>query len=214
MKTTAIAVLLGLCGLGVLGVVLGFNNGPELPTSPQEFRAWFEQEDNGFIRTKTIGAVTFAVQQRPAELMAANEIFNSTVTAEAAAAIQDGYRNSRYFALRISPTDAAGPQAGDAMQAASLNFADYSDKIKYLSYHLQEHTQLVAGGDTIEPSIYHYERGYEANPVQTFLFAFPRMEDRADDALTFIFNDPIFQAGRLKFRFDQEAQLVPEIPIH
>ena len=57
MKTTAIAVLLGLCGLGVLGVVLGFNNGPELPTSPQEFRAWFEQEDNGFIRTKTIGAV-------------------------------------------------------------------------------------------------------------------------------------------------------------
>jgi hypothetical protein len=76
----------------------------------------------------------------------------------------------------------------------------YEALIKELSFGMKDRISLVIGKDTLAPSLYHYERGFELGNHQRFLFAFPKGKEAAE-SFQVIYNDEIFSSSLLKFSF-------------
>jgi hypothetical protein len=77
----------------------------------------------------------------------------------------------------------------------------YSDRVNYFAFGMQNDIALVDGNDTLHCDLYHYERAYDVAPSATMLLGFAKKNgsDRKDKTL--IFYDRTFNKGMLKFKF-------------
>lgn len=184
------------------------------PKNLSEYAAWFKQEENGFVKARYINNLSFKVQYKPVDLMMVSEIKNSkersTLNLDS---LRATYGESKYFILQIGPDQREERKSGDLIRNISADYAAYSDKVKYLSFYLKDQVTLICGKDTIPPDLYHYERSFELSPVQTFLFAFQSEEALKGKDMTFVYQDELFNAGKLNFSFHIDESEMPEIKI-
>jgi len=209
MKKTAIYGLLG--SLLLAGGVLLFSAGRSAkPSTLTEYKVWFGNPDNGFLKERTVKNIRYSVQHRPAELMLLNELkAMPQATSATVQSLKESYGNSEYFLLQFGP-NGEGPQQGDLLKNLANNIEDHAELYRDLAFDINTRVRLVVAGDTLEPTLSHYEQGYELSANQRFLFAFPT-GDRSTEDMTFIYDDQLLEAGRLKFRFQENT--IPTLPI-
>lgn len=89
-----------------------------------------------------------------------------------------------------------------------LNTTDnqmYYDRIAYYSFASKNDTYVVEDLDTLKCDFVNFERTFDANPSIMLSFGFTRKSKLTNyKKLTFVFEDKIFNKGRLNFNFDTQ----------
>lgn len=178
-----------------------------------EYKAWFSDPENGFVKEKVVNDLRFGVQLRPVELMMLTELKQGEdILADQVDSLKASYGNSLYFLMEVSFEDAGKRRGADVVQSTVKSYNEFVEQVNRLSFELDDNVILVSGNDTIRPSLYHYERGYELGKKQSFLFAFPFNNEKTHEQVSFIYNDEVFKTGVNTFRFSTGKE-IPEFPI-
>lgn len=176
-----------------------------LPAS--EYINWLENVDNGLIKSKVIGDVTYRVvyKTRPYIILKKTdpiEVEKLNMKEEI-----EKYSDMEYFDFQIEHE-----QNWDPLKAELASSEDYYLRLKYYSFDLEKDIVMVEGGDTIPCAFSHFERTYGIVPYINVGLAFPKSELQSDK--TIIYNDPVFNAGLVKFQIKQKnINNIPDLNI-
>ena len=183
------------------------------PRTLGEYSAWFDDADNGYIKNLNIKNLTFSVQYRPIELMMLNDLVGVQPTASNLDSIKGTYGESEYFLFTVGPGEKFENASGDLIKNYSHDYGSYASIVKDFSFRASDHVQIVVDGDTLTPTLHHYEQGFELGAQQRILFAFQPAAPFDNANVQFIYDDEIFGAGRLKFKFKVDPSELPTLPI-
>ena len=200
MKVSRIALFISTI-IGAIALVGCSNN---INTS-FEYKKWCANQENGLVKTKQIGHLHFYVQRKPKALVALAELEeHPTLNQDSLIQI---YAGSDYYMLDISWKDENNTE--QPLRGKLTNYQEYAELVNQLSYSIAQNIKLEYEGEQIEPSIVHYEPGYELARSNRFMISFPAQQDLK--ASRFVFNDQYFGTGVQKFKFD-EITNIPELP--
>ena len=182
------------------------------PRSLAQYSNWFASLDNGYVKQKQVGKILYKVIYTPAEYLLSRQLAaDQTYDVEAIEAKLSELKAGKNFILQVGLASGEASGGEELLAAKVKDYEGYKQLIDQLSFNFQEQASLITNGDTLAPSMYHFERGYELAKTQTFLFAFPVSD--ATDEMTFRFEDPLFETGVNKFRFSQ-LKTIPPLPIN
>ncbi len=182
------------------------------PVTFSEYKLWFSDPDNGFVKKKEINDLVFSVQYRPVDYQLVSELKEyEEYTQIALDSIRHSYAGGKYFLLEVGTKN---KEVNDMVMTRSLqNFEDFKEMVHHAAFGLNHNVSLIADGDTIKPSLYHFERGYELGRRARFLFAFPVANSKSIETMTFCYDDVFFNSHRLNFRFKKSDMNMPELPV-
>lgn len=182
------------------------------PATISEYRYWFSEPANGYVQQRDINGIIYSIQYRPVELQIMNEvhedqIYNDTQVHDLIAS----YGNGLCFLLEVKPSE-------NIRETPTSNnpFNVYSRPEYYsiLSESVPGALKLITNQDTLSPTLFHLEREYElANKIR-FLFTFPGNKSLKKQKILVIYDDNVFGAGRIRFRFDLNKLIIPDLPIN
>lgn len=182
------------------------------PSNLLAYTNWFSDKNNGYIKTKQVGSIVYKVIYTPAEYLMSQELEDNVQYKKEELALKlKELKEGRNFILQVGFSPDEDAKAENLIAAKIKNYDQYKKIITDLSFNIESNASLVSGSDTIYPSIYHFERGYELAKSQTFLFSFPVLNEIDD--MTFIFDDPMFETGINKFQFNN-LKRIPPLPIN
>ena len=70
---------------------------------------------------------------------------------------------------------------------------------------------MLAGNDTLDCTLFHFERAYDIAPLATFLLGFPKVKSK-NSQRTFFFQDKVFNKGIIKFTYtSEELSQIPKL---
>lgn len=161
-----------------------------------------KEKQIGLVKEKSIGNMIFRLQYRPAEEMMKREVADLKTQAEKDS-VRNSYLGSKYFVYEIT---ADAEKGGNAADYGAYDLQEYLKRSEEFSFKMGEDLMLLVGNDTLYPSLYHHEKGYELAHSQKFLIAFPYEKAFSNDTVTFIHNDTHFQLGLIKMRMVLKEQ--------
>ena len=178
--------------------------------SPEEYMLWSGQPDNFLIREKTISEFNYKIKYLPTEQLIINELKKSDqeITTENITQLEKEYEGLEYFEMRIQVDD-----FNDELAKYGANdLSQYQTRIAYMAFAMQNKISLSTElKEHIPCKLFHFERTYGITPYTTFLFAFSK-EDIADAYdRTVVYDDELFNKGRLKFNWSFENMELPKI---
>lgn len=181
------------------------------PDTPAEYFAWFGQEENGFIKTRSINGIEYTVHFRPVELQILRELDQTSLTVSPAFldSLKASYGKSLNFILEIGLADGDGKVLANAAHIHENPL----QVLQELSFSMQEQVELEVGENTYVPSLFHFERGYELGKKERFLFSFPVPEKDMDKPFIFRYEDKFFGGSLLNFSFDVTDKNIPPLPV-
>lgn len=182
----------------------------ESTLSPEEYILWSGRPDNFLIREKDISEFNYKIKYLPTEQLILNELNKSglEVNLENITRIGQEYQGMEYFEMRIQVNGFNDELA--KYQTADLS--QYQTRIAHMSFAMQRNITLSTElKENIQCKLFHFERTYGITPYTTFLFAFSK-EDIADAYdRTVVYDDELFNKGRLKFNWSFENMELPKI---
>lgn len=185
---------------------------PQADSIP-EYKAWFNDPENGFLKEKYINNLRIAVQHRPVDYMLINEVKGwPEDTPVPLDSLRHSYGNSSYFFMEVGFDERSESKSGDLMKDRSITYQEYTEQVNDLSFGMQDNVWLIMNGDTFYPTLYNYERGYELGKKEGFLFAFAGVPVTNKEA-RFVFYDEIFNTGFNSFQFKLDEKNFPQLPI-
>ncbi len=181
------------------------------PRTLSEYKDWFYETKNGFIEEKKIGGLILNVVYTPTEYLVSKELEeNKHYSKKKIEEIRQSYKGGKNFILQIG-IDSEKEFDGDELLASKVkSFEEWKTLIEELSFGIKENVKLIADSDTLSPSMYHFERGYELGQQQRFLFSFP--SDKNYQKMSLRFDDEHFHTGRSYFNFSDKKD-IPQLPI-
>jgi hypothetical protein len=82
---------------------------------------------------------------------------------------------------------------------------DYSGRISYYSFHIKNDVYLIENStDTLKGGFVNFERTFDMSPKLNLTFVFERRKTTPINKLTFVYEDVIFNNGKLNFEFDYQ----------
>lgn len=167
-----------------------------------EYRSWYGNPENGYVKEKTLGGLVFTVQYRPVELEMLNELNEGiSYSQQQIDSLKKKYEGSNYFVMEVRVKDPEG--AGEGVLYRSEEFMNnFNQTVEKLSFGMGERFFLETKTDTIYSSVYHFERGFELGERQRFVIGFP--DKKIEGPITFVYNDDLFHVSILKFQFETD----------
>ena len=177
----------------------------ELP--PEGLAAYINNPSNGVSQTQRIGQTQVSVTYQPPDLLVMRELQNGSISLRAVDSLRGKYSHSIYFLLSIAHN-------GREVLQPKEGFAQYSDLLQTLSFHMDQHVCLITSrGDTLRPVNYYLDRTYAAGRASQLLFAFTEVPSTG--TWQFYLLECGLQTGSVSFAFDTEAiRKVPAMTIH
>ena len=154
--------------------------------SPSAYVSWVRNSANGLKVERKIDPYTIAVQYKPQDYMALQEIRGTGMTAVEYDTIEKSYEGAEYYDLGISVTGSNK----DFMMYNIKSPNEYFTKEQYMTFQLQKHLTLVAGRDTLPCKIFHFERNYNSSPTSHFSIGFDEPKEKDANRLI-IYDDEI-----------------------
>ncbi len=197
-KTIILIFLLSACGKAKIHSVA-------------EYKEWINNPKHGYTKEKYVDNIKIKVQYRPIEMMIANEVKHiNNISDTSMDSLKKSYGNSRYFIMEIGYDERNGEKNADLVRAGAATYNAYSEKVQQLAFGLENNVRIVCGKDTVAPTLYNYERGYELGKKESFVFAFPALNTKE---IIFIYADEIFGTGINKFQFEINDKDIPELSL-
>ena len=168
-----------------------------------EFISWSREGDNGLNKTKDISDIKYKLSYLPAPVMAFLELRSEEYNDVKFKTTSENYSAMTYFNFRMEAIDGTGELLKHNLQSP----AQYEERVKYISFEMQNDLFLVQGKDTLFPGLYHFERVFEIAPYATVMFAFDNELFNSKEEFTIVYYDRLFDKGYVKFNY-KNKQLI------
>lgn len=143
----------------------------------EEFQAYLNNPDNGFIQSATIGDFIWSAKLTP------------TTTKD--------INNEVSFSLRIEKTD-----GGSVLDHGSVPKEVAMTREGVLAFDVKNMVFLECNDQIIPCSFHHYERNYGLKPSVDLLFHFNNVSPKQD--VNFVFRDELFDQGLVRIKFNKD----------
>lgn len=168
-----------------------------------DYIEWCCNRDNGLIVDKTINKLTFSLQYKSPEYVIVAELKEDFKNKEKLNEAIENNNQWQYFTFRIS----SDQFTGDIIQYNLKSNNEFSDRINYLTFNVQNDFSLVCCKDTFPCLIYHLERNFGSAPYCNMLLGFenPGLDSLGNCDRTLIYNDRVFNSGIIKLTVTSDA---------
>lgn len=181
--------------------------------SPNDYENWVKSsKNNPLIREKKINEFDYKVKHLPTNYLVLKEINknNLTLSKETIDSIKKEYEGMEYFEMRIQVEN----YNDELAKYMAAGMADYQTRIVYMAFQMQHNLTLATELNADIPcKLFHFERTYGITPYATFLFAFSKQDIGNAVERTVIYEDELFNKGRLKFNWAFNYIELPKIAI-
>lgn len=83
---------------------------------------------------------------------------------------------------------------------------EYAHRVSYYSFYCNQDVYLVADGkDTVRAAFVNFERTFDMSPKLNFTFVFEKKGSAPNHRLNFVFDDAVFDNGKLNFEFNYKS---------
>ena len=203
----ALAIILWGCNPSVetdINAVTGIMRSDAV-LAPEEFVDWCKDEENGLVKAKQLGEITYSLQYKPAEYVLCTEHGSNSLPADQVKLELSELDGLDYYDFKIQLTDGSG----ELLKYKTASYQEYDARVNYMSFAMQNDLKLIAGEDTLGCKLFHFERIYDVAPYATLLLAFPKARG---NERTFMYQDKLFGKGIIKFTFTkEELSNVPQL---
>ena len=179
--------------------------------SPAELYRWIHDEDNGFVKARSINNIVLVAKYLPPEYLALQELRSEdTLDMERFHELKEEYADSKTFLLTIAPRDGFG----DVMYYGVQNQKEYEDRFRQLNFHVDDLLALRIGTQRLRPVLHTMENTYELTKEKSIYLVFS--SDVAWDnaqKMDLVFDDRLFETGISHFVFNQEELELPPIKL-
>jgi hypothetical protein len=162
-------------------------------SEPAKLIAFVDDKQNGFVKTKSIGNITYSAILKPIDYMLSQkQLQENNMTLS-----KDDFEDLQYFDLCIKVEDFHQEFIKYNLQSAG----QYQQRVSYCAFDMQKDIKLVDGKDTLACMLYHYERAFDVAPYGHFILAFEPDKNKTVTVKTLVFYDRLFNNGTIKFTF-------------
>lgn len=146
--------------------------------SVDEFEAYINDADNGYIQSDEAGDFLFEAKLNPP--------------------LADDPHPQFTIQMRISRLDGK-----PVLETNTSSKSEVLEREGYLSFDLAKDVSVEYDGKAVACVFHHYERNYGLKPSIDVLFQFPALKDPKENPV-FIYRDQQFGEGLIKIEFDKE----------
>lgn len=161
------------------------------------------------IYSKTINGIKYAIQYKPSDYMALQEMQDKTLDNNELKKLIEEYNKYEYYTFEISIDGFT-----DEILKYQLKTTDeYTERLNYYAFKFQNDINLIQETDTLTTVNYHFERNYGLAPNVKFLLAFKRADDSKDR--TFVCNEKYLGSGIVKINITpDDLKEIPKLKIN
>lgn len=170
--------------------------------TPKEYVAYCNDESNGLIRKREFGSLIYSLKYEPVEYKALQELLgaNGVVRQQDFEPLKKEYDSLYYFSFKIeSPDSEKSP-----IKSLAKNEGDLAKLNMYCQTHLQEAFYMESGGHKIPCVLFHVEDDHNLTSYNIMSMAFDASELGNEQDLVFVFEDPLFKTGLIKFTLSKK----------
>ena len=208
----------GIINIIILLLIVGCSNPSKLDR--KQFMRFMTDESNGLVSTKQVGNVIYQLRYDPINLKILNKIKNRVLTEDEYNEEVNRYKGSQYFVFKIKLKNGNG----DLLKYEAENGQQYSERVNYFSFQMQNDFYLMSGKDSLKCKLFHFERSFDASPYCTFLLGFDSNDklinsgtmkkEKVQEDKIFVYNDRVFGAGPIKYKIKAtDINNIPELTI-
>lgn len=171
---------------------------------PYDMVRWYQNESNGFRKSKTFGTTIIEIQKTPSNFLVAQQILGGDIPEEEAIIHKKQYKGMTYFTMVIKDTESVDP-----LKRGITTVEAYNQKINQLAFKTRNNVWLeMESGEKISCALAHLERTYGLTNHHVISMAFEYHEDSLSNE-TLVISDHVLGVGMIKFKFNkrQEPQL-------
>ena len=164
----------------------------------EELKVFVLDQENGFLKTELVANTEYSVLYSHPQFEALKRIKDDQKASEELITelIQESSEQLIFY-IRLRDINNK-----NLLKKDIVDNKVYDERLMYLLGDIKDDFSLLNGTDTISCSIHHFERGYGVNPSLNITLAFNKPSKLTD--FTFIYNDQLFGAGKLKFQYFSE----------
>jgi hypothetical protein len=165
----------------------------------QRYVEIFKDRKTPATKVQRIGELTYFLTYLPKEYMISNELRKNQISQEEYKKLSEEYGDLTYYLMEI--------EADDRQELARHKLdgnSDYTERIKYLSFEMEQNIKVKGENAEYPCVLFHYERTYNVSPKNTFLLGFEVPEEEKENKLQMIIDDQLFNAGFIKFTWKPE----------
>ena len=168
-----------------------------------EFIKWCADENNHLNKSKEMSEFKYNLAYMPVQSLAYLELRTEQYDEVKFQKACEHYTDMTYFNLKIELPNGSGELLKYQLQSPR----QYEDRVKYISFNIQNDIYLVQKTDTLNPGLCQYERIFEVAPYATVMMAFDSKKFNKEKEFTIVFNDKLFNKGFIKFNY-KNGQLI------
>lgn len=114
----------------------------------------------------------------------------------------DNYENLYAFCFTIENKKYKSELLRYGLQSAD----EYAHRVSYYSFYCNQDVYLVADGkDTLKAAFVNFERTFDISPRLNLTFVFEKKGLPPVNRFNFVFNDAVFENGKLNFEFNYKS---------
>jgi hypothetical protein len=163
-----------------------------------DYVSWVENESNGLSVTKELDDIKYRLLYKPVDYVVAKELINNAIKKNEVESRKKELGNMNYFTLRIE-----SKKSEELMRVNIKSEDEYYHRLEYFMGYMQDDIYLVDGTDTINPSLFHFERNYGLAPFNDFVLGFNK-SNRDPQDLYFIYNDQVLGTGKISIKINKD----------
>lgn len=176
----------------------------------QRYVELFKDRKTPATKAQRVGGLSYYLTYLPKDYLVSNELRKNVISKEEYNQIAQGYGDMTYYLMEIESDE------GEELARHKLvGNADYTERIKYLSFEMEKNIKLVtASGEEFPCVLFHYERTYNVSPKNTFMLGFELPEEAKEKELQLVIDDQLFEAGYIKFKWSpRDIKNLPKIKL-
>lgn len=166
---------------------------------PVEYVKWIENPENGLKVEKPIGDYQFTLLYKPLEYIVLKEAKQLEIKKSELKKGVEEISDFDYFTFQIGTVK----NVEDVLKFGVNTNEEFQKRVDYFSFRMQNDLKLVDGKDTLQCSLFHFERTFGIAPYCTFVLGFEKGGKELKNK-TLIYNDEILGLGPVKLMIQAE----------
>jgi hypothetical protein len=187
---------------------LTYCSGPAAKLNPEDYIRWYERHKDDLIVIKSVNSINYTLQYNPKELLFARN-YVKPENKLSYDSLSSSFSNTKqqYFIFKIG----LNGTNSDILNYNLKSNSEYNQRVDYYAFYFPQDIILVQGTDTLRCIDSHFERTYGLTPYITLNLVFPESDATANMGKQIIYDDVIFNNGKIKLSIPEE--IIKKIPI-
>jgi hypothetical protein len=159
---------------------------------------WVSSPQNGFVNCKDLNQIEFCGFYHSPEYQAIQVVTENGLSIDSISKLSQNYREWITFSFRIKSIKGTHP-----LKDGNIVQKEYFEKLQYYINAQSDFKLVIDDSDTLECSLYHFERNFGSAPYINVNIGFKRDREITNN-VTLLYFDRVFSNGLIKYKYDEE----------